>query len=101
MGFLQSLALAGLTLCYVLQTEAATICLYDGTGTFVKHGASQTVLTPAGVSTLLSALLRTEASVAPLASRQARPASTTRDSTRKYYLQRTPAWRSNVHRGRT
>mmetsp|Transcript_3983 Transcript_3983/g.11570 ORF Transcript_3983/g.11570 Transcript_3983/m.11570 type:complete len:383 (+) Transcript_3983:109-1257(+) len=69
-GFQRPLALAGLALCCLLQIEAATVSLYDGTGSIVKSGASQTVLTPDGVSTLLSALLRTEASVAPLASRQ-------------------------------
>lgn len=74
-GFQRPLALAGLALCCLLQIEAATVSLYDGTGSIVKSGASQTVLTPDGVSTLLSALLRTEASVAPLASRQARLAN--------------------------
>ncbi len=69
--FLRSVALAGLALCCLLPADAATVALYDGTGNMLKAGASKTVLTADGVSTLLSALLQTEASpAAPVASRQ-------------------------------
>ena len=68
--FLPSVALAGLAFCCLLPTDAATVALYDGTGDVVKAGASNTILTADGVSTLLSALLQTEASpAAPVASR--------------------------------